>query len=449
MKRYDVVIVGAGPAGLFCAYSLASSGLKIGVFDRGNLVENREKNEKLFGYGGAGTYSDGKLHLTPALSHEKLIDMVGLERYQKYLDSVDSIFVSQGVSSEIYPKDDSHVNSFIEECKKKDIVLINRKLRHVGSDKLPVIIKNFEEYLRSKNVELIDNVEVNDLIIENNCIKGIIGNNMNEYYANNVLIAPGRGNSRWLQGLAEKHNLGQNYEKILVGVRVEFPSSVLKKFSDEMYESVFIVKTHTYGDVVRTFCVCPSGYVATETYDGYVCANGHSNHEKLSGNSNFALLSEVRLTEPFGNSLEYGRFIASAFAKCSGNKPILQRLYDLKSGRRSTWDRISECPISPSLKNVTPGDISLVMPGRILQNLLEAIHKLESVLPGLDSSSTLLYAPEIKMNSTRIKTDNNLQTVVKGLYVAGDGAGVSGSITGAAASGLIVADGIMNNFIKQ
>ena len=226
--------------------------------------------------------------------------------------------------------------------------------------------------------------------------------------------------------------------------RVEFPSAVLKKFSDEMYESVFLIKTHTYGDVVRTFCVCPSGYVATESYDGYVCANGHSNHETLSGNSNFALLSEVKLTEPLGNTLEYGRFIASAFAKCSGNKPILQRLYDLKSGRRSTWERISECPISPSLKNVTPGDISLVMPARILQNLLEAIHKLESVLPGLDSSSTLLYAPEIKMNSTRIKTDNNLQTVVKGLYVAGDGAGVSGSITGAAASGLIVADGIMN-----
>jgi uncharacterized FAD-dependent dehydrogenase len=434
---------------LFCAYSLASTGLKIAVFDKGNLVENREKNEKLFGYGGAGTYSDGKLHLTPALSHEKLIDMVGLERYQKYLDYVDSIFVSQGVDAEIYPKDNIKITNFIEECKKKDITLINRKLRHVGSDKLPGIIKSFEEYLRGKKIELIEGVEIVDIIAKDGVVTGVIDRDKNEYHADCVVIAPGRGNSRWLQGLAEKHNLGQSYEKILVGARVEFPSDVLKKFSDEMYESVFIVKTHTYGDSVRTFCVCPSGYVATETYDGYVCANGHSNHEKLSGNSNFALLSEVRLTEPFGNTLEYGRFIANAFAKCSGNKPILQRLYDLKSGRRSTWERIEECPIVPSLKEVTPGDISLVMPARILQNLLEAIHKLESVLPGLDSSSTLLYAPEIKMNSTRIKTDNNLQTVIKGLYVAGDGAGVSGSITGAAASGLIVADALKENFIKE
>lgn len=441
-KKLDVLIVGAGPAGLFCAYSLMQTQLKVGVFDKGRFVENRAEKEKLYGFGGAGTYSDGKLHLTPALSHQRLIDFVGEEKYRVYLSEVDSIFCEHGVTAEIYPTNTEEAMKLIAEAKKKNVKLIYRQLRHVGSDELPRVIRSMEDKMRENGIELVEATEITDLIIVDDMVKGVVDANGNEYLADTVVIAPGRGNSKWLQQIAEKHSLQAVNDRIYVGVRVEFPEKVLKRFADVMYESVFLLKTHAYDDMVRTFCVCPNGKVATERYEGFVCANGHSNKTKDSVNSNFALLSDVILTEPMGNTLEYGKLIAEAFAKASGNKPILQRLYDLKAGRRSTWERINQGGIEPTLMDVTPGDISLVMPARVLTNLMEAIHILERILPGLDSKDTLLYAPEIKMNSSRVNTDSELKTRIEGLYVAGDGAGVSGSITGAAASGLIVADSI-------
>ena len=213
----------------------------------------------------------------------------------------------------------------------------------------------------------------------------------------------------------------------------------MRKQAETLYETVYKIRTKTYHDIIRTFCSCPNGEVATESYDGYVCVNGHSNSTHLSKNSNFAFLNEVHLTEPVENSIAYAKSIAQVASTIGGGKPLLQSLEDLKCGRRSTWRRLEKSFVEPSLTDVTPGDIAMALPYRIVKNITEGLETLEKVMPGINSGSTLLYAPEVKFRSSKISTDKKLQTSVNGLYVAGDGAGLSGSITGAAVTGVIFA----------
>ena len=222
-------------------------------------------------------------------------------------------------------------------------------------------------------------------------------------------------------------------------MRVEFPAEIMKKQAETLYETVYRIRTKTYHDIVRTFCSCPNGEVATETYDGYVCVNGHSNSNHQSKNSNFAFLNEVHLTEPVENSIAYAKSVAEVSSTIGGGKPLLQSLEDLKCGRRSTWSRLEKTFVEPSLTDVTPGDIAMALPYRVVKNITDGLEALDKVMPGINSGSTLLYAPEVKFRSSKISTDKSLQTPIKGLYVAGDGAGLSGSITGAAVTGIIFA----------
>jgi uncharacterized protein len=231
-----------------------------------------------------------------------------------------------------------------------------------------------------------------------------------------------------------------------VGVRVEFPAVIMKKHAESLYEIVYKVRTNTYDDIVRTFCSCPNGLVATETYENYVCVNGHSNSDHKSPNSNFAFVVEVNLTEPVENSIQYAQSIAQLASTIGGGKPILQRLVDLRKGRRSTWTRIKKSLVTPSLTDVTPGDISMALPHRIVTDLIEGLDQLDQVMPGINSGSTLLYAPEVKFRSSKIKTSKGMETVVKNIYVAGDGCGISGTITGAAATGIMAARGILGEY---
>jgi uncharacterized FAD-dependent dehydrogenase len=231
-----------------------------------------------------------------------------------------------------------------------------------------------------------------------------------------------------------------------IGVRVEFLESVLKELAENLYEIVMKVRTQTYDDIIRTFCSCPNGYVTKENYRGYICVNGHSDSRHLSENSNFAFVCEVNLTEPVENSIAYAESIARMATTIGGGKPILQRLADLRKGRRSTWSRLKKSLVKPTLTDVTPGDISMALPHRIVTDILEGFENLEEIMPGINSGSTLLYAPEVKFRSSRIKTDKGLQTTLKHLYVAGDAAGLSGSITGAAATGIMAARGILKRF---
>ncbi|MBM3208900.1 FAD-dependent oxidoreductase [Candidatus Shapirobacteria bacterium] len=449
-KLYDCIIVGAGPAGLFAAYELTRKkpSLSVAIIERGDLVENRESRELMSGVGGTGAFSDGKLHFTPVLSHEKMFHLYSPAEYQLFLDEVDKIFQSFGVNAPLTPTRMEQADELVEECRKKGVRLFVRKARHVGSDLLPKIILKFQKYLARRGVCFITNSEAADLIIKNSSCCGAIIAGGTSINAKAVLLAPGRYGAKWLQEICTKNKIPYTFDKIEIGVRVEFPAGIMKKFTDVMYESIFMVYTPTFDDVVRTFCPCPNGYVAREDYDGFFSVNGHSNSDNQGPNSNFALVCEVSLTKPVENTISYALSIAKLASTIGGNRPILQRLADFKKGRRSTWERIKKSDVLPSFTEVTPGDISMALPYRIVVNIKEALDNLDQVMPGLNSGSTLLYAPEIKLRSSKIETSNNLETNIGGLFVAGDAAGLSGSITGAAVTGLVAGRGMLNKFSK-
>lgn len=440
---YDVIIIGGGPAGLFAAYELAiNSGKSVLLIEKGKGIKDRPRNEVMCGIGGAGTFSDGKLHFTPVLSHEKMLDLYSVSEYQEVIDYVDELFNKFGVIAEYYPKSSEKVQELVDRCTRNNVHLFVRKARHVGSDKLPAVIGNFENFLKEKGVEIRTESVVSDIIIQDERCVGVICDGQ-EIFAKDILLAPGRFNATWIQNIAKKYELGYVYDKVEVGVRVEFPEGVMREYSDEMYETIFLVHTPKYDDIMRSFCPCPRGMVAIEDYEGFVCVNGHSNSDHDSKNSNFAFVTEIKLTEPVENTIKYAKSIAKLANTIGGGKPIVQRLADLRKGRRSTWERIKKSYVKPSLKDVVPGDISMAFPHRVVMNIIEGLEMLDKVMPGIYSGDTLLYAPEIKLRSSKIKTNKHLETKISNLYVAGDGAGLSGNIVGAAATGIIAARGIM------
>lgn len=444
---FDVIIVGAGPAGIFACYEIIKKNpqLKIALIDKGNRIEKRKSSEIMFGFGGAGAYSDGKLHFTPKLSHERTFDIIDPDDYGRILEEINQIFMDFGVTAKEYPGDNQEVNKLIEEAQIHDVELIVRRAKHVGTDKLKQVMFEFQNFLEKNGVVFFDQTEVVDLIIKNNIILGL-KTDQSDYFAQKILLAPGRGMARWFQLISDKYKIKYTYDMVEVGVRVEFPSYIMRRHAQALYEVVFKVRTRTFDDVVRTFCSCPNGYVVREDYSGYVCVNGHSLSDNASPNSNFAFVCEVHLTKPVENSLLYARSVAELATTIGGGKPILQRLADLKIGRRSTFSRIKKSPVIPSLKDITPGDISMALPHRIVTNILEGLDQLNKVMPGINSGSTLLYAPEVKFRSTKVKTDSNLETNVKNLFIAGDASGMAGSITGAGATGIMAARGILKTF---
>jgi len=428
MQKFDYIVVGAGPAGMFACYEILrkKKKSKILLIDMGKRIEKRKPSEVMMGIGGAGTYSDGKLTLTANLSHEKAFHLISKFEYQEILDYVDSIFTVFGVDSGYFPKETDELKELISQAEINDIELVLRKARHVGTDKLKKFVKNFQEYLLEKGVEILDGTKVEDIIVTKNIVKGVITSEGKKISGQKVLLTPGRLNARWLQKLADKYKIKYIYDKVEVGVRVEFPSSIMKKQAETLYETVYRVRTKTYQDIVRTFCSCPNGLVAIEEYENYVCVNGHSNSDHKSKNSNFAFLCEVNLKEPLENSIAYAKSIAELTSLLG----------------RSTWSRLEKSFVEPSLKDVVPGDISMGLPHRIVLNILEGLELLDKVMPGINGGSTLLYAPEVKFRSSKIETNKNLETAIKGLYVAGDAAGLSGSITGAAVTGIMVGRGM-------
>lgn len=449
-QKFDVIVVGAGPAGIFSILELLKNkpSLKIALIDMGSSIENRNPDDVMSGFGGAGTYSDGKLQFTPKLSHERTFHLISPENYQQILDEVEKYFTHFGVDGIEYPRNKDEVEKLVEEAEKYGMELIVRRAKHVGTNKLKSVIKLIEKYFTQKNVSLIMDTKINDIIIKNQKCIGVVDINNNKYFSDKVLFCVGRISAKWFQELASKHNIPYQYDMVEVGVRVEFLQSVMKRYADALYEIVLKVRTPTFDDIMRTFCTCPNGYVAIENYNDYVCVNGHSYSDHLSKNSNFAFVCEVNLTEPVENSIAYAESIAKLASTIGGGKPILQRLADLRKARRSTWSRISNSTVTPSLENVTPGDISMALPHRIVTNVIEGLEMLDKVMPGINDGSTLLYAPEVKFRSSKVQTTPDMQTNITGVYVAGDASGMSGTITGAAATGIMAARGIINNINK-
>ena len=461
MKNFDVVIVGAGPAGLFTAYELKEKkkDLKVCLIDLGKRAENRicpmKQGHKcmncnpcqiLSGFGGAGTFSDGKLNFIPKLGKSDLFKYMSESDAYKIIDDTEGIFNKFGMDAEVYPKNTEKSEEIKREVTLKGARLLLIKQKHLGSDTLPKHIENFTNYLENEGVEIIESGNVLDIDQDKNNINIVTyikDDKTQTMQAKYVVVAPGRTGAEWVQKLLDKHKIPYNSQSIEIGVRVEVRKEILQKITDVIYDPTIFIKTKTYGDEIRTFCTNPGGFVAKENYYGYICVNGHALKNIKSNNSNFAFISKVTLTQPVTNTRLYGESIARIANVLGDNKPIIQTLKDLKQGRRSEWHRINKGFIEPTLKDCVAGDLALVMPYRIITNILEGLEELDKIIPGVNNDETLLYGPEIKFFSNEIETDNKFKVDGKNLYFIGDGAGKAGNIVVAAATGLIAARDIV------
>ncbi len=463
-KMYDVVIVGAGPAGLFSAYELMKNkkDLKVLLIEQGKYACDRHcpMNEKnipcvncnpcniMSGYGGAGTFSDGKLNFIPKLGKSDLFKYMDSSEAYKLIEDTEEIFKQFGMDGKVYPTNISEASKIQKEITKEGARLLLIRQKHLGSDKLPSYISKFTKYLKDEGVEMIDCATVLDIKSIKKDFQEVTYKRKNKEEKVNcqkIIVAPGRSGAKWIQELADKYNIPYLSQSIEIGVRVEVRKEILEDLTNIIYDPTIFIKTDTYADEIRTFCTNPGGYVAKENYYGYICVNGYANKEKKSDNSNFAFISKVTLTEPVTNTRQYGESIAK-IANCLGDgKPIVQSLKDLKNGRRSEWHRINKGFISPTLKDCVAGDLALVLPHRIITNILEGLEHLDKIIPGVNNDETLLYGPEIKFFSNEIKTDNHFKLKNYDIYFIGDGAGKAGNIVTAAATGLVAARDIIKN----
>ncbi len=458
---YDVVIIGGGPAGLFAAYELITKNekLKIVILDKGKLAQNRKcpmnSNIKcmncnpcsiLSGYGGAGTFSDGKLNFIPKLGKSDLFKYMSNEDAYKIIDETESIFNQFGMDSKVYPTNMDDALKLKGKIAKKGANLLIIKQKHLGSDKLPMYIKNFTDYLKEKGVTLIEGADVSDINskkIDYHIITYKKGKQSKQIEANTVIVAPGRTGAKWVQELADYYKIPYISRSIEIGVRVEVRKELMEEICSVIYDPSIFIRTETYNDEIRTFCTNPGGFVAKENYYGYICVNGHALKDIKSDNSNFAFISKVSLTEPATNTRQYGESIARIANVLGDGKPIIQLLRDLRQGRRSTISRIQKGYVSPTLKDCVAGDLALVLPHRIIINILEGLKKLDEIIPGVNNDETLLYGPEIKFFSNEIITNNQMKLENYNVYFIGDGAGKAGNIVTAAATGLIAARDIL------
>lgn len=461
MPDYDVIIIGAGPSGLFCSLELTKLApkLKVAVIDEGRDAMDRKcpinhvgtqsiKCAKcspchiMSGVGGAGGLSDGKLNLNYRIGGD-LSEFVSESEAEKLIDYVDKVFLENGG-----PKETSGENGGTEElivrAAKAGIKYIPVRQRHVGSDKLPELIHSIKKGIEKSGTNFLLNTKA--VSVENagkeKRVKIKSAGKESTLSCKYLVLAIGRSGSHWLQEQSKSLGLAASHAPIDVGVRVEVQNSVMEQVTNVNWDPKFIIYTDKYDDRVRTFCTCPSGFVAREDYGTYVGVNGHSMRGKKSMNTNFAFLTTVKLTEPVENTIEYGRAIAMLATKIGGGNPILQRLRDLRSGKRSTWDRINKSYVSPTLTSVTPGDISMALPHRIVMNIIQGLEKLDKVIPGVAQDGTLLYAPEIKFYGMRVQVKEGMETSIENIFAAGDGAGLSRDIVNAAATGVIAARGI-------
>ncbi|VVB89558.1 Ferredoxin--NADP reductase [uncultured archaeon] len=454
-NEYDVLIVGAGPAGMFAADELAGR-KSVLVIDQGRDIDERECKMKrrgicthcdpcdiMCGVGGAGTYSDGTLNLRPDIGGD-LAEQTGDPEYAwELVDHVDKVFVKYGAPEQLYiPKGDQ-----VEQLKRKAAAFGARFIeitqRHMGSDNAPKVIANFEKDLKDRGIEFLLDTMVEDLIIEKGACTGVILKDGGQIRSSFTIIAPGRVGAKWVDEVVKKHEIRAKYAPIDVGVRVEVPGIIMDPITKINRDPKFHIQTKTYDDFVRTFCTNEHGFVVKEEYEGFIATNGHSLRNLQSENTNFAFLVRIELTEPMENTVRYGRSIAKLATTIGGGKPVLQRMGDLRRGRRSTEERLKKNSVINTLKDVTPGDISMALPHRIVTDIKEGLEVLNEIIPGVASDSTLLYAPEVKFYSMQVLVDRNMETSVGNLFAAGDGAGLSRDIVNAAATGVIAARGIL------
>lgn len=451
--RYDVIIIGAGPGGIFSAYELSqkSPDLKVGVFEAGHALSRRKcpiDGEKIkscigckscsimSGFGGAGAFSDGKYNITNDFGGT-LYKYIGKKQALDLMYYVDDINLRYGgAGTKLYSTAGS---KFKKECIQHDLHLLNASVRHLGTDINYLVLENLYAELKEK-VDFYFDSPVDSVAAVDGGYQ--IFSNGQTYECEKCIISVGRSGSKWMEKVCESLDIETNSNRVDLGVRVELPAVIFSHLTDELYESKIVYRTEKFEDKVRTFCMNPYGIVVNENTNGIVTVNGHSYEDpkKQTENTNFALLVAKHFSEPFKDSNGYGESIAR-LSNMLGGGVIVQRFGDLTRGRRSTAKRIEEGFVRPTL-SAEPGDLSLVLPKRILDGIIEMIYALDKIAPGTANDDTLLYGVEVKFYNMEVKLDEHLETNHKGLYVIGDGSGVTHSLSHASASGVYVARSI-------
>ena len=448
--NYDVIIIGAGPGGIFSAYELKKLApqLKVAVFEAGHALSKRfcpidgdkvkscihcKSCSIMNGFGGAGAFSDGKYNITNDFGGT-LYEYIGKQKALELMRYVDDINVRYGgAGTKLYSTAGTAIK---KQCIQNDLHLLDASVRHLGTDVNYIVLENLYNELKEK-VDFFFDTPVETVSI----VEGGYAVHCKDasYTCEKCIISAGRSGSKWMEKVCKELDIPTKSNRVDLGVRVELPAAVFSHLTDELYESKIVYRTETYGDKVRTFCMNPKGAVVSENTNGIVTVNGHSYEDpaKQTENTNFALLVSKSFSEPFRDSNGYGESIAR-LSNMLGGGVIVQRFGDLIRGRRSTPSRMADSFITPTL-SATPGDLSLVLPKRILDGIIEMIYALDKVAPGTANDDTLLYGVEVKFYNMEVEVDERLQCRYDGLYIIGDGSGITHSLSHASASGIHVA----------
>jgi uncharacterized FAD-dependent dehydrogenase len=453
---YDVIIIGAGPAGIFAALELTRVAQpRILMLDKGLPLDKRRcpSREKgrcmqcdtcalMTGWGGSGAFSDGKLTLTTQVGG-LLAEIRGVDEAEQLVQEVDALWVRFGADGEPYSGDLDRIEEVARKAAVAGLRLQHYPIRHLGTERSGGILGAMYHELVGRGVEVRTRTDVAHVLTDNGLVTGVETTKGEVFTAQYVIVAPGREGADWLTRLARDLKLSLSINPVDIGVRVELPAHVFSPLTDLLYEPKFIYYSAAFDDRVRTFCVCPAGEVVTEWAGDVMTVNGHSYAHQKTENTNFAVLVSKNFTEPFKEPIAYGKYIARLANLLSGGI-MVQRLGDLRAGRRTTDQRLERCITRPTLKEASPGDLNLVLPHRYVVNILEMLDALDRVSPGVASRHTLLYGVEAKFYSSRLSLTRDLETGVGNLFAAGDGAGVTRGLVQASASGLIAAREILD-----
>lgn len=460
-KQADVIIIGAGPGGIFCAYELKNKrpDLEIIMIEKGRSIEKREcpkrKTKQCIGcrpcsittgFAGAGAFSDGKLSLSPDVGGN-LPEILGYDETIKLIKESDDIYLKFGADTSVYGIDkEKEIREIRRKAINANLKLVECPIRHLGTEEGYKIYAKLQKHLEEAGVELHFNTMVEEILVEDGAAVGVRTDKGDTYYAKEIVSAVGREGADWFSDKCEEIGIETTPGTVDIGVRVEVRDEVMQTLNENLYEAKLIYYTPTFDDKVRTFCTNPSGEVATEYYEGGLAVvNGHAYKSKefKTNNTNFAILVSKNFTKPFKTPIEYGKKIAELSNMLCGGKILVQTFGDFRRGRRTTEERLCRNNLIPTLKDAVPGDLSLVFPHRIMVDIEEMLLALDKVTPGIASEETLLYGVEVKFYSNKVIVNSDFETSIKGLRAIGDGAGVTRGLQQASANGLSAARSIL------
>jgi uncharacterized FAD-dependent dehydrogenase len=442
---YDVIIIGAGPAGIFTSITLTRMGIdRVLLIEQGKDIEKRDRRsgmDLLCGWGGAGAYSDGKLNLSTEVGGF-LNEFIPAAKLEKLLKEVDKSYLTCGAPEMIFGANVPEVENLSVHAQKSGLTFVPTMIRHMGTENCLSVLRKMRQELDGK-ISIRTECRAQEILIDKNTVGGVRLADGEVITSRFVVAAPGRTGAGWMKLQADELHLTSVPSPVDIGLRVEAPAPIVEPLTKEVYEAKLIYYSKTFDDKVRTFCMNPYGEVVLEQSEDIITVNGHSYADKRSDNTNFALLVSSTFTDPFRNPIKYGKYIAS-LANMLGKGAIIQRLGDLLAGRRSTEEKISKCITKPTLTNATPGDLSFVLPYRYLKDIIEMLEILDNLAPGIFSRHTLLYGVEVKFYSHRLRLTKNLESEVKNLFIVGDGAGITRGLIQASMSGMVAGKAIAN-----